>query len=80
MVEYNSEHDFREPKLEHIKQTTALTKNAKFNQSVVVVEGPSPSWRCVRNTSPYPLKFFDDFKLKIASKHPFLKQAIHFIF
>jgi hypothetical protein len=27
-----------------------------------------------------PLKFFDDFKLKTASKHPFLKQAIHFIF
>jgi hypothetical protein len=25
-------------------------------------------------------KVFDDFKLKIASKHPFLKQAIHFIF
>jgi hypothetical protein len=28
----------------------------------------------------YPLKFFDDFKLKTASKHPFLNQAIHFIF
>jgi hypothetical protein len=28
----------------------------------------------------YPLKFFDDFKLKVASKHPFLNQAIHFIF
>jgi hypothetical protein len=27
-----------------------------------------------------PLKFFDDFKLKTASKHPFLKQAIHFNF
>jgi hypothetical protein len=28
----------------------------------------------------YPLKFFDDFKLKTASKHPFLKQAIHLKF
>jgi hypothetical protein len=27
-----------------------------------------------------PLKFFDDFKLKIATKHPFLNQAIHFVF
>jgi hypothetical protein len=26
------------------------------------------------------LKFFDDFKLKTASNHPFLKQAFHFIF
>jgi hypothetical protein len=28
---------------------------------------------------PYPLKFFDDFKLKIASKHPFSNHAIYFI-
>jgi hypothetical protein len=27
-----------------------------------------------------PSSFFDDFKLKTASKHPFLKQAIHFSF
>jgi hypothetical protein len=30
--------------------------------------------------APLTLKFFDDFELKIASKHPFLNQAIHFIF
>jgi hypothetical protein len=65
----------------HYSDTCSLGSNGstKFLESLLSL---IPFWRAdpALVLECYPLKFFDDFKLKIALKHPFLKQAIHFNF